>query len=53
MGLGFFGMKLLIGLYLVLACVFAYEGKWPFVLYWGSAAGISTAVLWIGMKLWN
>ena len=49
MGLGLIGMKVLIGVYLVLACIFLYERQWPFVLYWTSAAGISTAVLW-GMK---
>ena len=49
MGLGFTGMAVLIGVYILLAGVFAYERHWPFVLYWTSAAGISTAVLW-GMK---
>jgi hypothetical protein len=38
----------LIGFYVVLACVYGYEGQWFKVLYWISAAGIVTAV-W-GMK---
>ena len=49
MGLGFTGMAVLIGVYILLAAVFAYEGRWPMCLYWLSASGISTAVLW-GMK---
>ena len=49
MGLGFTGMAVLIGVYILLAGIFAYEGRWPMCLYWLSASGISTAVLW-GMR---
>ena len=36
----------LIGIYLLTAAVSAYESNLPRVLYWISAAGITTAVLW-------
>ena len=49
MGLGFAGMKVLIGVYIVLALVFLWEKQWPFALYWICAGGLTTAVLW-GMK---
>lgn len=36
----------LIAFYLLVACVSSIEGNWPRVLYWLSASGITTAVLW-------
>lgn len=36
----------LIAVYGVIAIVAMTEGNWPRVLYWMSAAGITTAVLW-------
>ena len=39
-------MVALVGVYLVVAAVSAWEHNWPRVLYWVSAAGITTAVLW-------
>ena len=50
MGLGFFGMKLLIGVYLVLACVFAAEGRWPYAVYWISAGSLTACVLAMGQR---
>ena len=39
----------LVGIYVLTAGVSGYEGNWPRVLYWVSAAGITSAVVW-GMK---
>lgn len=39
-------MIALIGFYIFTACISAIEQNWPRVLYWLSAAGITTAVLW-------
>jgi len=39
-------MKGLILFYLVTAIVSAYEGNYPRALYWLSAGGITTGVLW-------
>ena len=39
----------LIGFYLLTAGVSAYELNWPRVLYWVSAAGITSAVI-LGTK---
>lgn len=39
-------MQGLVLFYLATASVSCYEGNWPRVLYWVSAAGITTAVLW-------
>lgn len=39
-------MMFLVVVYVVTACVSGYEGNWPRVLYWISAAGITTAVIW-------
>ena len=36
----------LIGVYLLTAGVSAYELNWPRTLYWVSAAGITSAVIW-------
>lgn len=36
----------LVVFYLLVAMVSAQETNWPRVLYWISAAGITTAVLW-------
>lgn len=36
----------LVGFYILTAGVSAYELNWPRALYWISAAGITTAVLW-------
>jgi len=36
----------LIMVYILTATVSALESNWPRVLYWVSAAGITTAVLW-------
>lgn len=36
----------LVAFYLLTAGVSAMETNWPRVLYWISAAGITTAVLW-------
>lgn len=36
----------LIGFYLLTSIVSGVEGNWPRVLYWLSAAGITTAVIW-------
>ena len=44
--------SMMIGLvvfYCLTALIAGYEGNYPRVLYWLSAAGITTAVLW-GMK---
>lgn len=44
------GDRLMIGLacfYVLLALVFAYEHNWPKALYWLSALGITSAVLWM------
>lgn len=43
---------LMIGLgafYLVIAGVAVHEQHWPVAMYWVCAAGILTAVLWMGM----
>lgn len=37
----------LLAFYVVIAFVSAYERQWPVTLYWVSAAGILTAVLWM------
>ena len=50
MGLGLLGMKVLIAAYLVLACVFAYEGRWPYALYWISAGSLTACVLAMGQR---
>ena len=50
MGLGLMGMKVLIGAYLVLACIFLYERQWPYALYWVCASGLTACVLWIGQR---
>lgn len=39
-------MIFLIGFYVLTSIVSCAEGNWPRVLYWISAAGITTAVLW-------
>ena len=39
-------MLFLVGFYVLTAGVSGVEGNWPRVLYWLSAAGITTAVLW-------
>lgn len=39
-------MIFLIGFYVLTSLVSGVEGNWPRVLYWLSAAGITTAVLW-------
>lgn len=39
-------MIALVGFYALTAAVSATEANWPRVLYWISAAGITTAVLW-------
>lgn len=36
----------LIAVYVVTASVSLYEGNYPRMLYWLSASGITTAVLW-------
>lgn len=41
-------MMCLLGVYIVIAVIAVYEQKWPVVLYWLSAAGILSAVLWMG-----
>lgn len=43
-------MKVLIAAYILIACTFAYEGNWPKVGYWVSAAGITLSVLCMGGK---
>lgn len=40
----------LICAYAVIALVAAYEGNYPRVLYWVSAASITTSVLWMGVR---
>ncbi len=40
-------MQALIVAYVVIACVFAFEGNWPKVLYWLSAGSITLSVLWM------
>ena len=40
-------MVALIGAYLSIAAVFAWEGNWPRVLYWFAAAQITGSVLWM------
>lgn len=45
--------KLMIALiveYLIVAGFCVYEKRWPYVLYWLSAALINGAVLWMGVK---
>lgn len=39
-------MQILVGEYVLLALVCLAEGNYPRLLYWASAAGITTAVLW-------
>lgn len=39
-------MHMLVLAYAVIAVVSACEGNWPRCLYWISAAGIASAVLW-------
>lgn len=39
-------MIFLIGFYVLTSLVSGVEGNWPRVLYWLSAAGITSAVLW-------
>jgi len=39
-------MQGLIVFYIAVATVSGWEENWPRVLYWISAAGITTAVLW-------
>ena len=39
-------MVFLICCYALTAGLSGYEGNWPRVLYWISAAGITVAVLW-------
>lgn len=39
-------MLVLVGVYVVVAFVSAYERNWPRVLYWISAATLTIAVLW-------
>ena len=43
-------MGFLVVFYLVTALVSGMEANWPRVLYWISAAGITTAVLIMGGK---
>ena len=50
MGLGFAGMKILIGVYILLAAIFCYERQWPYALYWVSAGLLTGCVLWIGQR---
>ncbi len=38
-------MKCLVGVYLFIACVFAYEANWPKTAYWISAALLTISVL--------
>ncbi len=38
----------LVGFYVLVSIVSGFEGNWPRVLYWLSAAGITTAVLMMG-----
>jgi len=40
-------MLCLLAVYLVIAAVAWYEREWARLLYWVSAAGILTAVLWM------
>ena len=40
-------MKVLLAEYIIICGVSAAEGNWARVLYWGSAAGITAAVLWM------
>lgn len=37
----------LVAFYVLTAGVSGWENNWPRVLYWLSAAGITTAVLWM------
>lgn len=39
-------MLFLIAVYVLTAGVSAYEGNWPRVLYWVSAATLTISVLW-------
>lgn len=39
-------MVFLVVFYVATAIVSVMEANWPRVLYWASAAGITTAVLW-------
>ena len=41
-------MVALIGAYLSIAVVFAWEGNWPRVWYWAAAAQITISVLLMG-----
>ena len=44
---GFAMMRLLIGLYLFTAVLFALQRNWPRMMYWIGAATITTSVLWM------
>jgi hypothetical protein len=41
-------MKVLLVAYLIISIVCAFEKRWPFALYWFSAALITISVLWVG-----
>ena len=40
-------MVVLVGVYLVVAAVSAWEHNWPRVLYWVSASLLTGSVLWM------
>jgi hypothetical protein len=40
-------MQVLVVVYIVIACVFIYEGNGPKALYWVGAAIITSSVLWL------
>ena len=42
-------MKALLVAYVIITAACIYERDWPKMLYWVSACGITTAILW-GMK---
>jgi len=42
-------IRLLIAEYIVIAIVAACERRWPWSMYYVCAAGISVAVLWMGI----
>lgn len=42
---------LLIGAYVVLAAVYAFEKKWPVCLYWIGAAIVTGGVLWMSARM--
>jgi hypothetical protein len=40
-------MQGLVVTYVIVACVFAYEGNWPKCAYWIGASIITSSVLWM------